>query len=38
MCLGDVFFYNDVYEFEGGIGYLFDFCVIVFVFVIGVDG
>ncbi|WP_270886315.1 hydantoinase B/oxoprolinase family protein [Pedococcus sp. 5OH_020] len=32
MCEGDVFFHNDVYESEGGIGHLPDLCVTVPVF------
>lgn len=35
MCEGDVFFHNDVYESEGGIGHLPDMCVTVPVFAEG---
>lgn len=35
MCEGDVFFHNDVYESEGGIGHLPDLCVTVPVFADG---
>jgi N-methylhydantoinase B len=38
MRPGDVFFHNDVYLSEGGIGHLPDLCVTVPVFVEGVDG
>ena len=38
MRPGDVFFHNDVYLSEGGIGHLPDLCVTVPVFVDGVDG
>ncbi|MGH8970721.1 MAG: hydantoinase B/oxoprolinase family protein [Actinomycetes bacterium] len=38
MRPGDVFFHNDVYESEGGIGHLPDLCVTVPVFVDGAGG
>ncbi|WP_426566913.1 hydantoinase B/oxoprolinase family protein [Angustibacter sp. McL0619] len=38
MRPGDVFFHNDVYESEGGIGHLPDLCVTVPVFAGGEDG
>ncbi len=38
MRPGDVFFHNDVYLSEGGIGHLPDLCVTVPVFVDGADG
>jgi N-methylhydantoinase B len=38
MRPGDVFFHNDVYESEGGIGHLPDLCVTVPVFATGADG
>src|SRR6476646_1972686 len=38
MHPGDVFFHNDVYESEGGIGHLPDLCVTVPVFARGADG
>ncbi|MEO7260285.1 MAG: hydantoinase B/oxoprolinase family protein [Jatrophihabitantaceae bacterium] len=38
MRPGDVFFHNDVYRSEGGIGHLPDLCVTVPVFVEGEDG
>jgi N-methylhydantoinase B len=38
MRPGDVFFHNDVYESEGGIGHLPDLCVTVPVFAHGPDG
>ncbi|MBA3411801.1 MAG: hydantoinase B/oxoprolinase family protein [Geodermatophilaceae bacterium] len=38
MRPGDVFFHNDVYESEGGIGHLPDLCVTVPVFSDGPDG
>jgi N-methylhydantoinase B len=38
MAPGDVFFHNDVYESEGGIGHLPDLCVTVPVFDEGADG
>ncbi|WP_233492101.1 hydantoinase B/oxoprolinase family protein [Blastococcus sp. TF02A-30] len=38
MNVGDVFFHNDVYASEGGIGHLPDLCVTVPVFATGDDG